>query len=83
MRFGKTPARPGAVTLARSPRTSLTSWGRATESPIVATILISGETRRRCRNSSQYSSAPSAGAKTSSETRAAGQIAQPFSVFSQ
>ena len=46
-------ARPGAVLMVWFPKHSSATAGSATDTPMVETILISEDARRRCRNSSR------------------------------
>ncbi len=46
-------ARPGADMMAWLPKINVATAGRATRRPSVATTLISGEERRRCRKSAK------------------------------
>jgi hypothetical protein len=46
-------ARPGADVMVSFPNSSCATGGRATDTPMVETILTSGDDRRRCRNSSR------------------------------
>ena len=46
-------ARPGAVVIVWFPNSNCAAGGSETDTPMVATILISGDDRRRCRNSAR------------------------------
>src|SRR5258707_1178491 len=64
--------RPGADVIVSFPNRISAAGGRATDTPTVDTILISGDDSRRCRNSTRYRNAPSAGPARKTETTTAG-----------
>jgi hypothetical protein len=74
-------ASPGADAIVWFPNSISATAGRATDTPIVDTILISGDDRRRCRKSARYRKAPSAGPPRKTETASAGSWSQPCWVF--